>query len=174
MTVTLVSRPAFAKQHGVSKAAVQKWEARGAVVVVDGKVSVEATDRLLMHAGLGRFSDRPRRASATANVASASHSPTDSRISPEVLLPLATNLLTSYFNRICAFAGLAAWEHGASVETAKQTDETFRLLAMGAATDILKEIDVSAPAGFNWDDAEIWDLERMARIDWSAVEPRNG
>ena len=180
MSVTLVSRPAFAKQHGVSKAAVQKWESRGAVVVVDGKISVEASDRLLMHAGLGRFSDRPRR-SAQASAPTGGGHPVpainalgDEPVPPEVLLPLATNLLTSYFNRICAFAGLAAWEHGATVETAKQADETFRMLAMAAATDILKEIDLDPPAGFNWDDAQIWDRDRMARIDWSAVEPRNG
>lgn len=179
MSVTFASRPAFAKMHGVSKAAVQKWEARGAVVVVDGKISVEASDRRLMHAGLGRFSDRPRNARSTANAAASAAAPnkisrgpddTKTGIAPEVLMPLATNLLVNYFNRICAFAGLAAWEHGASLETAKQTDVTFRALAMGVVTDILTEIDFNRPDGFDWEDQPIWDLDRMAQIDWSAVE----
>lgn len=172
MSVTLASRPAFAQLHGVSKAAVQKWEARGAVVVVDGKISVEASDRLLMHAGLGRFSDRPRKPASP--VATAPSSPVASNdgatIDHDVLMPVAVNLLVSYFNRICAFAGLAAWENGASVETAKQTDQMFRALAMEAATEVLTEIDASRPAGFAWEDQPIWDLDRMAQIDWSSVE----
>lgn len=173
MSVTLASRPAFAQLHGVSKAAVQKWEARGAVVVVDGKISVEASDRLLMHAGLGRFSDRPRKPNL-GSVASGPVSPVTSNggtsIEHDVLMPVAVNLLVSYFNRICAFAGLAAWENGASVKTAKQTDQMFRALAMEAATEVLTEIDAGRPAGFAWEDQPIWDLDRMAQIDWSSVE----
>ena len=179
MNVTLVSRPAFAKMHDVSKAAVQKWEARGAVVVVDGKISVEASDRILMHAGLGRFSERPRKPRSAVVDTAETVAPeaegrgpdrTDIGIAPELLMPLATNLLVSYFNRICAFAGLSAWEHGASLEVAKQTDQTFRHLAMSVATDILTEIDVTRPEGFIWENQPIWDLDRMAAIDWSAVE----
>lgn len=174
MAVTLASRAAYARLHGVSKNAVSKWEARGAVVVVDGQVSVEASDRLLAHAGLGRFSDRPRKPNA-ARVASATVPPVTSTggasIEPDVLMPVAVNLLVSYFNRICAFAGLAAWENGASLETAKQTDQMFRALAMEAATEVLTEIDASRPAGFAWEDQPIWDLDRMAQIDWSSVEP---
>ena len=173
MSVTLASRPAFAQLHGVSKAAVQKWEARGAVVVIDGKISVEASDRLLMHAGLGRFSNRSRKPDpalvATAPVSSAV-SNVGLGVEPDVLMPVAVNLLVSYFNRICAFAGLAAWETGASLETAKLTDQMFRALAMEAATEVLTEIDASRPAGFAWEDQPIWDLDRMAQIDWSSVE----
>lgn len=55
---TLVSRAEFARQHGVSKQAVTKWEARGVIVIVDGKVNVEASDKKMMFAGLGRFADR--------------------------------------------------------------------------------------------------------------------
>lgn len=172
MSTTLASRPAFAQLHGVSKAAVQKWEARGAVVVVDGKISVEASDRLLMHAGLGRFSDRPRKPALPVAIAPASPvaSNDGASIEHDVLMPVAVNLLVSYFNRICAFAALAAWENGASIETAKQTDQMFRALAMEAATEVLTEIDASRPAGFVWEDQPIWDLDRMAQIDWSSVE----
>lgn len=177
MGVTLASRPAFAKMHGVSKASVQKWEKRGAVVVVDGKISVEASDRLLMHAGLGKFSDRPRKSQAQAQAETGKALP-PAEVVPaepgdlpsEVLMPLAANLLVSYFNRICAFAGLAAWEHGAALETARQADATFRVLAMGAVTDILTEIDVDCPADFSWEEQLLWDPTKMAQIDWAAVE----
>ncbi|QCQ97739.1 hypothetical protein [Brevundimonas sp. SGAir0440] len=175
MSITLASRPAFAKLHGVSKAAVQKWEARGAVVVVDGKISVEASDRLLMHSGLGRFSGRPRKpdlnpSPVSGAPASAAVGTDGAQIEHDVLMPVAVNLLVSYFNRICAFAALAAWENGASIETAKQTDQMFRALAMEAATEVLTEIDASRPDGFAWEDQPIWDLDRMAQIDWSSVE----
>lgn len=56
---TLVSRAEFARQHGASKQAATKWEARGALVIVDGKVNVEASDKKMMFAGLGRFADKP-------------------------------------------------------------------------------------------------------------------
>lgn len=177
MAVTLASRPAFARMHGVSKAAVQKWEKRGAVVVVDGKISVEASDRLLMHAGLGRFSDRPRKPQTLevegrrgALDTDASGPVGDGSELEEGIAP-AANLLVAYFNRICAHAALSAWEVGASVEVARDTDQLFRVMAMAAATDLLDEIGFEPPAGFaTWEDAPIWDPERMARIDWSAVE----
>mgnify|MGYP000383186320 CR=1 FL=1 len=179
MAVTLASRAAFARMHGVSKNAVSKWETRGAVVVVDGQISVEASDRLLMHGGLGRFSDRPRKPQPAghaepsvppAATAAAGLAADAGDLPSGVLMPLAANLLVSYFNRICAFAGLAAWEHGASVEAAKQTDATFRVLAMGVVTDLLTEIDVERPTDFSWEEQLLWDPTKMAQIDWAAVE----
>ena len=56
------------------------------------------------------------------------------------------------------------------IEIAKQTDQMFRALAMEAATEVLSEIDASRPDGFAWEDQPIWDLDRMAQIDWSSVE----
>ena len=52
-----VSVTAFAKLHGVSKAAAQKWQGRGLLTLRDGKVDVDASDRALCHAGLGRYAD---------------------------------------------------------------------------------------------------------------------
>lgn len=170
MNVTLVTRPIFAKQHGVSKAAVQKWEARGAVVIIDGKVHVEATDRLLAHAGLGRFSDRPRKPPAPPAPAPEPEALCDATETEPDLAPAAL-LLVHYFNRICAHPALCAWECGAGIDVAKKVDELFRPIAMGVATDLLNEIGFIPPTGSEtWDDAPIWDVERMASIDWTAVE----
>lgn len=67
--MTLVSVTAYAGLHGVSKTAAQKWQARGLLVFKDAKVDVEASDRSIAHAGLGRFADsatKGRRAAASA------------------------------------------------------------------------------------------------------------
>ena len=66
--MTLVSVTAYAKLHEVTKGAAQKWQARGLLVMREGKVDVEASDRSLAHAGVGRFADaatKARRAATT-------------------------------------------------------------------------------------------------------------
>jgi hypothetical protein len=66
--MTLSSVTGYAKLHGVSKAAAQKWQARGLLKFKDGPVDVEASDISLAHAGLGRFASaatKGRRAPAT-------------------------------------------------------------------------------------------------------------
>ena len=45
----------FAELHGVSKVAVQKWQAQGLLVMDGDKVDVAATDKRLAELGLGRF-----------------------------------------------------------------------------------------------------------------------
>lgn len=60
--MTLVSVTAYAKLHEVTKGAAQKWQARGLLVMREGKVDVEASDRSLAHAGVGRFADAATKA----------------------------------------------------------------------------------------------------------------
>lgn len=62
----LVSVTAYAKLHEVSKGAAQKWQARGLLVMREGKVDVEASDRSLAHAGVGRFADAATKARRAA------------------------------------------------------------------------------------------------------------
>lgn len=64
--MTLSSVAGYAKQHGVSKAAAQKWQTRGLLKFKDGKVDVEASDQMLMHAGVGRFADLATKQRRTA------------------------------------------------------------------------------------------------------------
>ncbi|MBB4267720.1 hypothetical protein [Roseospira visakhapatnamensis] len=51
----LVTKAEFARRHGVSKPAVQKWQAQGYLIMSDGKVDVAATDAKLRDARKGRF-----------------------------------------------------------------------------------------------------------------------
>ncbi|MET3665915.1 hypothetical protein [Caulobacter sp. 1776] len=53
--MALVSPAEYAAQHGVSKQAVAKWKAKGYLALREDKVDVERSDRVLEHAGLGRF-----------------------------------------------------------------------------------------------------------------------
>jgi hypothetical protein len=45
--MTLVTKAEFARRHGVSKPAVQKWERNGWLVLSEGKVDAEASDAKL-------------------------------------------------------------------------------------------------------------------------------
>ena len=73
--MALVSVSAYARLHGVTKGAAQKWQARGLLKFVDGKVETEASDRSLLHAGLGRF--------APGGMGSRSDAATGSRVAAE-------------------------------------------------------------------------------------------
>lgn len=54
----LVSRAEYARLHGASKQAASKWEAKGALKIVDNRVDVTASDRLMTFHGLGRFAEK--------------------------------------------------------------------------------------------------------------------
>ncbi|PZU71664.1 MAG: hypothetical protein DI531_15480 [Brevundimonas sp.] len=64
--MSLVSVSGYAKLHGVSKGAAQKWQTRGLLRFRDGKVDVEASDQMLAHAGVGRFADAATKQRRTA------------------------------------------------------------------------------------------------------------
>lgn len=49
----------FGRLHGVSKQAVAKWKADGYLVLVDGKIDVDASDDRLRGAKLGRYRGGP-------------------------------------------------------------------------------------------------------------------
>ncbi|WP_332657350.1 hypothetical protein [Brevundimonas sp.] len=76
--MTLASVAGYGKLHGVSKAAAQKWQARGLLRFKDGKVDVEASDQSLAHAGVGRYADTATKARRTATMPP-----------PEVAIPVA-------------------------------------------------------------------------------------
>ncbi|PZT99851.1 MAG: hypothetical protein DI624_04045 [Brevundimonas sp.] len=64
--MALVSMATFGEMHGATKQAVSKWKAKGALKIVDGKIDVEASDRLMLHHGLGRFAEPSTKASTGA------------------------------------------------------------------------------------------------------------
>lgn len=55
--MTLLSLTAYARTHGTSRQAAQKWRAKGALVMDGDKVELEASDVRMRSAGLGRFKD---------------------------------------------------------------------------------------------------------------------
>lgn len=57
--MTLLSLAKYAASHGVSKQAATRWKSQGAIVFHDGRVDVEASDKLMRRAGLGRFKSAP-------------------------------------------------------------------------------------------------------------------
>lgn len=67
--MALASMAEYAKMHGASKQAATKWKAKGCLKIVDGKIDVEASDRIMMHAGLGRFSERSTAKAAAPSTA---------------------------------------------------------------------------------------------------------
>lgn len=65
--MTLMSLTAFAAAHGASRQAAAKWKSRGVLRLSGDQVEVEASDRAMRDAGLGRFKE----AAATAQPAPA-------------------------------------------------------------------------------------------------------
>lgn len=81
--MALVSMSAFGEMHGASKQAVSKWKARGALKIVDGKIDVEASDRLMLHHGLGRFAEASTRPS-TVNRQPSTQTPASTGLAQEI------------------------------------------------------------------------------------------
>ncbi len=82
--MTLLSLTAFAKTHGASRQAAAKWKNNGALRLSGGLVDVEASDRLMRDAGLGRF--KPSGAGAQPTPATGPRNRTRNRgkVAPEV------------------------------------------------------------------------------------------
>lgn len=75
--MTLETKAAYARRHGVSKPAVGKWAEKGWLVLVEGKVDVEASD-----ANLGRYRD-----TTDGRAAAASSKPVNPAVNPVVNEP---------------------------------------------------------------------------------------
>ena len=58
--MTLLSLTAYARTHGSSRQAAQKWRAKGALVMDGEKVDLESSDARLRSLGLGRFKQDAR------------------------------------------------------------------------------------------------------------------
>jgi hypothetical protein len=65
--MALMSLAEFGKSHGVSRQAAAKWKSRGVLVIREDKVDVEASDRRMQHAGLGRYAEKARSSTTESN-----------------------------------------------------------------------------------------------------------
>ena len=158
--MAFVSMAEYAKQHGASKQAASKWKARGCLKIIDGKVDVAASDRIMAHAGLGRFADRSTEAStvnrqpskpAVRELAGLAEELTGAAEEAEDLQPA-----------LIAFANRLAEGHNVD----KITAETFKENGLA----LLRLIDARKRAGevVEMADAEavIFEMFRLQRDAW--------
>ena len=125
--MTLVSMSAFGEMHGSSKQAVSKWKAKGALKIVDGKIDVEASDRLMLHHGLGRFAEpstRPSTVNQIVNRQPTTTPPPSTGLAQEIS-DLAADVGDEFANlpglqRFVAVIAAGGYSNAVEAETVKQ------------------------------------------------------
>lgn len=169
---TLVSRAEFARQHGASKQAASKWETRGALVIVDGKVNVEASDKKMMFAGLGRFADRGAAKRADEKPRASPQAAKPDPATAEVIQELAVDVGDQFadlpgLQRFVAVIAAGGYSSAADAETVKQN---------ALALKHLLEARVKANELCEIGDAEtiLFEQARQARDTWIAFPDQFG
>lgn len=166
--MSLASVSGYAKLHGVSKAAAQKWQARGLLKMVDGKVNVEASDQSLAHAGVGRYADAATRERRAAT-------PTGNPVAAEVA-GLAADLTAAAQDEdalapsLIAFANRLAEGHYVNLIEAQTIKENglalIRILdARKRANELIEMADA---------EAVLFEMFRLQRDAWLNFPSRVG
>lgn len=170
MSTTSVS--GYARLHSVSKAAAQKWQARGLLVFKDGKVDVEASDRNLLHAGVGRFADAATKTRRSATDPGNSPEP----VAPKRVAGLAAELTKAADTEedvapfLIIFANRLAEGHHVNLLQAQTIKENgLALLRLIEARKRAGEVIELADA-----EAVIFEMFRQARDAWTNFAPRRG
>jgi hypothetical protein len=164
--MTRITQAAYARQHGVSRAAVGKWKSGGYVEIVDGLVAVEASDARLRDFGLGRFNPTPAPRLAGVNSSTRPNDPTwiHAREYPAAWLVslIAGNMDDAY---------LAAREH-VPAATARLVAASVVARAREAAILLLDEEGPEArPRGFaSWHDHLWFAANPHSEEDWRELE----
>jgi hypothetical protein len=123
--MTTATKSAFARRHSVNRSTVNKWEARGHIVMtVDGLVNIEASERLL--------SERPANYRGGTTKGSGTPQPQPAKVAPEEPTDLVVAALGLIVREIGACAASRAVEFGASLKTAYALDTALCI----DATDI--------------------------------------
>lgn len=167
-----VSVSAYARLHGVTKGAAQKWQSRGLLSFKDGKVDVKASDQSLAHAGVGRF--------ATGGKGSRERPATDHKVAgAEVATSVSglANKLTATAEleddlapALIAFAEKLATGHHVDLITAQTIKENgLALLRLIEARKRAGEVIELADA-----EAVIFEMFRQARDAWTNFASRRG
>ena len=165
---TTATKAAFARRHKVNRSTVNKWEARGHLVMtVDGLVNVEASDDLL--------TKRPvayRGGTAKGPVAAKAEHQFCSNLS-ETLQPDAADVviaaLSTIVREIGACAARRAVEFGASLQTAYALDTAVCVEAGAIGERFLASI--CAPLAASWSLVEVADVHHggIVPADWPAL-----
>lgn len=168
--MALVSMSAFGEMHGASKQAVSKWKAKGALKIVDGKIDVEASDRLMLHHGLGRFSEPSTRAS-TVNRQPSTQTPASTGLAQEIS-DLAADVGDEFANlpglqRFVAVIAAGGYSNAVEAETVKQNALALKHL-LDARVKANELCDIA--------DAEtaLFEAARAARDVWMGFPDRIG
>ena len=187
MSVTLVSMSAYADLHDVSKQAVGKWKAKGYLVLREGKVWVEGSDRSLEHSGLGRFAaaaagqpvDAPRQPQATTGQPPAStgaapaSGPTPPPASPSPLADLAAAVHQDDADPELALADfLDSFAAGAFVSIA--VAEQVKQNALAAKRLVEARIAEEAVVDVELAEAVLFEQARLWRDAWMNFPTRVG
>lgn len=169
--MALVSVSAYARLHGVTKGAAQKWQARGLLKFIDGKVETEASDRSLLHAGLGRF--------APGGMGSRSEAATGRRVAAEEVADtqaIAGELLSAAEDHgeippaLIAFAnGLASGDVVNLIEAQTYKENGLALLRILDARKRANELVEMADA-----EAVLFEMFRLQRDAWLNFPSRSG
>lgn len=168
--MALVSMAAFGEMHGSSKQAVSKWKAKGALKIVDGKIDVEASDRLMLHHGLGRFAE-PSTANRNVN-RQPSTTPAPSTGLAQEISDLAADVGDEFANlpglqRFVAVIAAGGYSSAVEAETVKQNALALKHL-LDARVKANELCDIA--------DAEtaLFEAARAARDVWMGFPDRIG
>lgn len=168
--MALVSMSAFGEMHGASKQAVSKWKARGALKIVDGKIDVEASDRLMLHHGLGRFAEASTRPS-TVNRQPSTQTPASTGLAQEIS-DMAADVGDQFANlpglqRFVAVIASGGYSNAVEAETVKQNALALKHL-LDARVKANELCDIA--------DAEtaLFEAARAARDVWMGFPDRIG
>ena len=181
---TTATKAAFARRHKVNRSTVNKWEARGHLVMtVDGLVNVEASDDLLTkrpvayRGGTAKGPVAALPSSAAAKLASASPLPASPNLDPPAQADAADVViaaLSTIVREIGACAARRAIEFGASLQAAFALDVGVCLDAGEIGERFLASIGSPIPDGMSL--VEIADSQHggIVEADWPALAQAAG
>jgi len=164
-------RSAFARTMGVHKSQVTRWVQAGMPVLADGNVDPEMAAEwvhrnvdptLRIHHARAQAQ---RRASATAPGKPPRSLGTEHLT--EEWEVVGVMLLQALAYRIPAATAAMAVACGASLPTAFALSKAMAIGVMQEVAELLEQSDFDPPPSCDtWDDASMWDADRMNAINW--------
>lgn len=171
--MTSETRAAFSRRLGVNRSTVNRWEAKGRLVMASADlVDVEASERSLAQRAENY---RGGRAKGPAGNPAKSVAPPTAIPAPEVRpdpAEMAIEALGAVVRQIGAFAARSAIEFGAPLRVAYALDQAVSVQAAEIADTFLTEAGVEGFSG-GW---SILEHQRMTvqELDWQALAARAG
>ncbi len=185
----LISQADLARAADVSRKSITIWKKRGTVVMLGEMVDVEKTIAAMRRAKRGGPAMADKVTAALAGgVTGNKGAPEKVTSQPEVTagenddpFPCRDHLTDPYHRgavallpfmayRIGGCAALAAYGLGMEPEVAERLRLQVTTSAMELTAMLLEEAEVPPPPGVAaWHDAELYDADRVAFVDWARV-----